>query len=162
MREANPRHVILRTAWVYGIYGANFLKTMLRLAAERERLRVVGDQHGCPTATADIAEAILAVDSRAWCVATTSRAGTFHFAGSPAITTWHGFAEAIVAKPRRDVTRQASTGRARSRRPAIRRQRVGQANSALDSSRFAKAFGYSGTFGWRERTIDVVRHLTGA
>ena len=57
------RHAILRTAWVYGTYGNNFLKTMMRLAAERDRLRVVGDQRGCPTATADIAEAILAIDA---------------------------------------------------------------------------------------------------
>jgi dTDP-4-dehydrorhamnose reductase len=59
---ASPNAIILRTAWVYGQYGNNFLKTMLRLAASRDRLRVVADQYGCPTSTIDIAEAILAVD----------------------------------------------------------------------------------------------------
>ena len=94
VRGANPRHVILRTAWVYGVHGNNFLKTMMRLAAERDRLRVVADQHGCPTATADIAEAILAVDAAL--ARDASLAGTFHFAGTGS-TSWHGFAEAIVA-----------------------------------------------------------------
>ena len=69
-----PRIVILRTAWVYGVHGANFLKTMLRLAGERDRLRVVDDQRGCPTATADLAEAILAVRARLLAGATALRA----------------------------------------------------------------------------------------
>ena len=93
-----PRHVILRTAWVYGQYGNNFLKTMLRLAAERDRLRVVADQRGCPTATLDIADAILAVDAALQDTgpSVTDKFGTYHFAGAGA-TTWHGFAQAIIA-----------------------------------------------------------------
>ena len=94
VRAANAHHIIVRTAWVYGQYGANFLKTMLRLAGERNELRVVADQRGCPTATADLAEAVLAVDrslqagAKPW--------GTYHFASSE-VTNWHGFASAIVA-----------------------------------------------------------------
>ena len=65
VREKNPRHFILRTAWVYGRFGANFLKTILRLSREREELHIVADQYGCPTATQDLAEAIFAID-RAW------------------------------------------------------------------------------------------------
>ena len=150
VRAENPRHVILRTAWVYGRYGANFLKTMLRLAAERDRLRVVADQRGCPTATADIAAAILAVD--AGLAKDRSLAGTFHFAGTGA-TTWHGFAEAIVAAQAPTTGKRPpvdAIATADYPTPAKR-----PANSELDSSRFAASFGYRAQ-GWRERTIETV------
>ncbi|MGH6848754.1 MAG: dTDP-4-dehydrorhamnose reductase, partial [Methylocella sp.] len=62
VRQANPRHFILRTSWVYGRFGANFLKTILRLSRAREELRIVADQHGCPTATEDLAVAVFAID----------------------------------------------------------------------------------------------------
>lgn len=98
VRERLGPHVILRTSWVFGGHGPNFVRTMLRLMAERDELRVVADQRGNPTAAADIARAVLQVGERmeegatAW--------GTFHFAGQPD-TTWHGFAEAILEEVRR-------------------------------------------------------------
>lgn len=155
VRDEAPRHVILRTAWVYGRHGANFLKTMLRLAAERDRLRVVADQHGCPTSTADIAEAILAVD--AVLARDPALAGTFHFAGTGA-TSWHGFAEAIVA------AQAAATGK----RPPVDPITTADyptpakrpANSELDSGRFVGVFGYRAK-GWRDRTLETVDVLTG-
>jgi len=64
VRVAAPHHLILRTSWAYGEFGQNFLKTMLRLAATRDELRVVSDQRGCPTSTPDLAAAILAIAPR--------------------------------------------------------------------------------------------------
>jgi dTDP-4-dehydrorhamnose reductase len=93
VRNGCARHVILRTSWVFSAHGQNFLKTMLRLAAERDELRVVADQHGRPTAASDLADAMLSVASRIR--ASTASFGTYHFAGSGE-TTWHGFAQAIV------------------------------------------------------------------
>jgi dTDP-4-dehydrorhamnose reductase len=97
VRAAAPHHIILRTAWVYGAYGANFLKTMLRLGAERPVLRVVADQHGCPTAAADIATALVAIAHQI--ERGTTRWGTFHFTAAGS-TSWHGFAEEIVGLAR--------------------------------------------------------------
>jgi dTDP-4-dehydrorhamnose reductase len=94
---ANPRHVILRTSWVCAPHGANFVQTMLQLAAERSQLRVVDDQHGAPTFAADIAEAaariVAACTPRS---AGDERFGIFHLA-SEGETSRCGFARAIMA-----------------------------------------------------------------
>jgi dTDP-4-dehydrorhamnose reductase len=86
-------HIIIRTSWLYGVHGNNFVKTMLRLGREREELRVVDDQHGCPTFAADLAEAILTIvsliergENISW--------GTYHYCGGGS-TTWYGFASKI-------------------------------------------------------------------
>jgi dTDP-4-dehydrorhamnose reductase len=95
VRSANPRHVILRTSWVYSPYRKNFVRTILRLAAERERLTVVADQRGCPTAARDIARVCLDVAMR--CAVKPERApyGIYHFAGAGE-ATWFEFAKAVV------------------------------------------------------------------
>ena len=83
-----PDAVIVRTAWVYGVHGHNFVKTMLRLATAGRPLRVVSDQRGTPTWTRDIVAAIVAlVDQQA--------SGVFHFTAAGE-TSWHGFASAIL------------------------------------------------------------------
>jgi dTDP-4-dehydrorhamnose reductase len=91
VRAADGRHLIFRTAWVYGVRGQNFLRTMLRLAAERDELRVVGDQVGTPTPAYFIADITAAA-------VTHSRplSGTFHLT-TAGQTSWHGFAEAIMS-----------------------------------------------------------------
>jgi len=92
VRAAGGRHLIFRTAWVYAEHGANFLRTMLRLGAERDHLRVVADQIGTPTPAALIADVTaLALQHPA------SLSGTWHLTASGQ-TSWHGFAEAIFAE----------------------------------------------------------------
>ncbi|MQP64543.1 dTDP-4-dehydrorhamnose reductase [Niveispirillum sp. SYP-B3756] len=88
---AGGRTVSLRTSWVFSADGNNFVKTMLRLGADRPALRVVADQVGRPTAAADIAAAIAFLEPF---VADGRASGVLHFAGAEAIS-WHGFAEAI-------------------------------------------------------------------
>ena len=96
VRAGHAKHLILRTAWVYGPFGNNFVKTMLRLGAEREELRVVDDQTGRPTSTGDLAEAILAIAEIAQ-KPSFAQWGTYHFAGADTVT-WHGFATMIFAE----------------------------------------------------------------
>ena len=96
VRAIGGAHLIFRLCWVYGARGQNFMLTMMRLAREREKLRVVGDQVGCPTWSRMIAEttalalkqAVAADDLGAF-------TGTYHLASS-GVTSWHGFADAII------------------------------------------------------------------
>ena len=90
VRSALPRHQVVRTAWLYGQEGPNFVLTMLRLAREGRPLRVVADQWGSPTWTGHLAPALVRLVER-------GVPGTYHLTNSGS-TTWHGFAEAIVAE----------------------------------------------------------------
>jgi dTDP-4-dehydrorhamnose reductase len=87
-----PKHVILRVSWVFGRYGKNFVKTMLRLAQEREAINVVGDHFGCPTEAADIARVLLEIsekishDQETW--------GTYNYCNHP-VTNWYEFTTKI-------------------------------------------------------------------
>lgn len=93
VRAAGGPHVILRTSWVFSAHGANFVKTMLRLGAERPVLRVVADQIGGPTPAAEIAHACLILARRL--TEAPELSGTHHFSGTPD-TSWAGFARAIM------------------------------------------------------------------
>jgi dTDP-4-dehydrorhamnose reductase len=92
---ANPRHLILRTSWVYGARGGNFAATMLRLACERERLTVIDDQHGAPTG-ADLLADVTAHALRS-VVAGPAGPGIYHVAAAGE-TTWNGYARFVVGK----------------------------------------------------------------
>ena len=153
VRAAAPRHIILRTAWVYGTDGANFVKTMLRLGAERPVLRVVADQRGCPTAAADIAAALIAIARHIECGGT--EWGTFHFAAAGS-TSWHGFAEAIfdLAAPQlaaRPQVEAISTDQypTPARRPM---------NSVLDCRKIEAAFGILPP-SWRVGLASAIREV---
>ncbi|PNG25657.1 dTDP-4-dehydrorhamnose reductase [Methylocella silvestris] len=155
VRDAAPLHIILRTSWVYGEFGNNFLKTMLRLARDRDELRVVADQHGCPTSARDIAVAILRLAPR---LETGSDLyGLYHFAGVGA-TSWHGFASRIV-EAQANITgrRPKVTAIATADYPTPARR---PANSVLDCSLFVRKFGF-GAHHWGEETDAVAQALTG-
>lgn len=94
VRNTLAEYIIIRTAWLYGVHGHNFVKTMLRLGREREELAVVADQKGCPTFAGDLAGAVLKIaeyirkgGNIPW--------GTFHCCGQ-GICSWHGFTEKIM------------------------------------------------------------------
>lgn len=149
--EAGGQSVILRTAWVFSAYGKNFVKTMLRLGAEREALSVVDDQRGGPTAAADIADALYTI-ARAFHDGQ-GTPGLFHFAGAPTVS-WADFAEAIFAAghlPRKPVVNRipASAYPTPAKRPA---------NSALDCSRILATYGISQP-DWRKSLLDVIGEL---
>lgn len=92
IRAAGGRHLIFRTAWVYAAHGANFLRTMLRVGAERDVLRVVADQIGTPTPATLIADVSAHILQQRLTLS-----GTYHLTATGA-TSWHGFAEAIFAE----------------------------------------------------------------
>ncbi len=93
VREELHSHIIIRTAWLYGFYGSNFVKIMLKVGKDHETISVVADQYGCPTYAADLAGAILKIIDQS--EATKEKKwGTYHYCGKGE-TTWHGFAEAI-------------------------------------------------------------------
>ncbi len=92
---AHPKTIILRTAWVYSDFGNNFVKTMLRLGAEREELSIIDDQHGCPTSAYEIARAIIAIIHQMDNL--DGKYGVYHCAGKGQ-TTWFGFAKEIFVQ----------------------------------------------------------------
>lgn len=145
-------HIILRTAWVYGVHGNNFVKTMLRLGREREQLSVVDDQNGCPTDAADLAEAILAIAQQIrkmqevpW--------GTYHFCGGGQ-TTWHGFANEIFR-----LARQHETFKVESVEPVptsgYPTPAKRPANSVLDCSKIKQAFNIAPR-AWEQSLADML------
>ena len=143
MRASGAQHLIVRTAWIYAARGHNFLRTMLRLGAERDELRIVDDQIGAPTPARAIAEATASALAQ-WLPADATEpqksAGTYHLTARGR-ATWFEFAGAIFAgavarglidrAPRIQPIATADYP-TRARRPAY---------SVLDSSRFENAFG---------------------
>jgi dTDP-4-dehydrorhamnose reductase len=97
LRQDLDRHVIVRTSWLFGRHGPNFVKTMLRLGREQLELRVVDDQVGCPTYAGDLAGALL--DVAAHVTHHEDGWGTYHFCNEVAVT-WYAFARRIIALAR--------------------------------------------------------------
>ena len=91
------RAVVMRTSWVFGAHGQNFVKTMLRLGRERDSLGIVANQYGAPTAAADIAAVLITIVRRHTPEQLAERAGIYHYCGSP-YASWFEFAETIFAE----------------------------------------------------------------
>lgn len=162
----NPRHVILRTAWVYSHTGKNFLRTMLRVAETNPVVRVVSDQFGCPTYATDLAAALIAMARQVVVKAAGDPAyGTFHMAGR-GDTSWAGFAGAIfalAAKAGHASARVVPISTSDYPTPARRPE-----NSRLDCSKLADVFGielphwHDGTERCLARLFQMSESLQGA
>jgi dTDP-4-dehydrorhamnose reductase len=152
---ANPDHAILRTAWVYSPFGKNFVRTMLNLAATREEISVVADQHGSPTSAHDIADGVIKAARNLKADAAPGMRGVFHMTARGE-ATWAEFAEAIFA-----WSRDAGGPFARVRpiptsaypTPARR-----PANSRLDNAKLAREHGVSLPH-WREALAVCMARL---
>ena len=152
IRASGARHAILRTAWVYAGHGRNFLLTMLRLASERDELRVVADQIGAPTSAAWIADASARIVAHG-----VPASGTWHLVAAGG-TSWHGFAEAIMdealaAGLLQRVPRVLPIATAEYPTPARR-----PAYSVLDTERLRRDFGIAPP-DWRDGLRAVLSEL---
>ncbi|MGU3401103.1 dTDP-4-dehydrorhamnose reductase [Brucellaceae bacterium D45D] len=153
--QANPQHIILRTAWVYSPFGKNFVKTMLKLAETRDALSVVSDQNGNPTSALDIADAIIQVADHLSAKPDFSDYGVYHLVGT-GDTNWSGFARAIFDEsakrggPTATVTDIATADYpTKAARPA---------NSRLSTAKFQEAFNWSAPH-WQSSLRDVMARL---
>ncbi|SNR41334.1 dTDP-4-dehydrorhamnose reductase [Paracoccus sediminis] len=146
---AGGQWVVMRTSWVFSPDGGNFVKTMLRLGADRDRIDVVADQIGGPTEAGRIAAALL--DMAGQMLADPRKGGLYHFAGAPDVS-WADFARAIFCRARLDCAVQdipASDYPTPARRPA---------NSRLDCSKIAHDFGIARP-DWRADLDHVLNQL---
>ncbi len=155
IRKYLGHHIIIRTAWLYGTHGNNFVKTMLKLGREKETVRVVDDQYGCPTYAADLADAVLLIAAQ---VAEKSNNiwGTYHYCGEGK-TTWHGFAETIfeIAKDYDSFKLKEIMPVGTSEYPTPAKR---PANSVLDCSKIAKTFGIRPR-PWKESLAEMIENL---
>lgn len=156
VQQATSDFAILRTAWVYSPFGNNFVKTMLRLAADRDELNVVADQFGAPTSALDIASAVIAAARQMLeHPRDDQRRGIFHLGGT-GYTDWAGFAEEIMAL---SAARQGPSARvnriATSEYPTPARR---PASSRLNTDKLHDRFGIRPGH-WRESLVPVIDRL---
>lgn len=155
-----PEHLIVRTAWLYGIRGRNFIKTMLTLARDREEIGVVADQVGCPTFAGDLADTLLTMAERLQAGKTVAW-GSYHFCGAGS-TTWHGLAEAAIDLARKKkqlafkLQRIKALTTAEYPTPAVR-----PAYSVLDCTKIEKTLGIT-IAPWEHRLEAVMTDLINA
>ncbi len=149
VRAAGGPHAILRTSWVVSAHGGNFVKTMLRLGAERDRLTIVADQVGGPTPARDIAT--LCLEAARQLAADPAKSGTYHISGAPDVS-WADFAREIFARSGLTpevVDIPTSEFPTPARRPA---------NSRMDNSATRATFGLDRP-DWRAGLTDILKEL---
>ena len=149
---AHPQALIFRTSWVYSPFGANFVKTMLRIGKDRDVVRVVADQQGNPTSAIDIADAILRLAPG---LGSTPAGGIYHLCGSGS-TTWCGLAQAIFAESGKlggPAPRVEAITTAEYPTPARR-----PANSRMDTAAFTARFGFA-LRPWPDAVAETVARL---
>lgn len=148
IRAAGGAHVILRTSWVVSAHGNNFVKTMLRLGRERDRLTIVADQIGGPTAAADIAATCLTIAKK---LLNGGPSGTYHYSGAPGVS-WADFAREIFVQAGLNVDVvdiPSSDYPTPAKRPL---------NSRMDCSTLAAAYGIERP-NWRESLKEILSEL---
>lgn len=148
---AGGDHVILRTAWVHAAHGKNFVLTMLRVGAERDRLTVVDDQHGGPTSAGDIADALITIANAF--KAGKGVSGIYHFGGAPSVS-WHGFASEIFAQSGMDNPPEVAP--IPSSEFPTKAPRPG--NSVLDCSKIARDYGIEQP-DWRVSLSAILKEI---
>jgi dTDP-4-dehydrorhamnose reductase len=154
VRTGNPRSVVLRTAWVLSPHRANFLKTMLRLAADRPVLRVVEDQTGCPTSAKDIAEALAEITLR-MIADPEAPTGVYHFVNGGS-TSWAGLAREIMAlSAARGGPSAEVEGITTADYPTPARR---PSNSRLSTFKITRDYGVTPR-PWREAVAEIVAEL---
>ena len=146
---AGGQYAVLRTSWVFSAHGNNYVKTMLRLGAERDDLSIVADQIGGPTSAASIAQALLVIGDAF--LAGKGSSGIYHFAGAPD-TSWAGFSREIFAQAGLDVV---VNDIATSEYPTPAKRPL---NSRLDCSDLARDYGIKQP-DWRVDLADVLKDL---
>ena len=153
VRASVERHVILRTAWVHAAHGHNFVRTMLKHGAQKDQLKVVGDQFGGPTAADDIAAALVGIADHI--VQGKTHWGTYHFCGAPR-ASWYDFAQAVFDRAEPVWGRRPEVARITSAEwptPVTR-----PANSVLDCMRLKADYGIEQP-DWRARLTAIVARL---
>ncbi len=154
VREQCERHVILRSSWVFGADGPNFLTHIVAEAQQQDVIRVVDTQRGCPTAAADLARVIVAMLEQVDCDVDPPLWGTYHYAGSD-VTHWHIFAEAIVKATKSCIDVEVESVEAIY--PPGQDESLRPQNLELSTRKILATFGIK-QLPWRRGVHDALKH----
>ena len=159
VRNNAPKHIILRTSWVFGSHGGNFLKTILKLAQERDKLSIVSDQFGSPTSAALLADVTAEIARQLFESGASQKYGTYHLV-TDGETSWHGYAQMVIARANElGIKTKISADEIKAIKtteyplPAPR-----PANSRLDTSKIKETFMLT-LPSWHDEVLKVLQTL---